>query len=163
MQINKLIGILLSCPDAEYGCSQCEHNSLDCREGLLKQAAEMLLNLRDAIPHKCACCVGCELEEAGGGCDEGFLLSTDRAREYISSLVAFRERMDHIKAIQYVAQFGNVSEDMVAYFDDRKISEKEVLEYITTSSPVCYNSKIVCINRDYAENVFGYKWEDSNG
>lgn len=45
-------------------------------------AIEELSKLADAIPHVCECCIGCEVES--GGCDQGFVLSPKRAREYLS-------------------------------------------------------------------------------
>ena len=41
-----LIRELELCPDAEYGCSRCEHRvSLHCRESLMKQAADAIEEL----------------------------------------------------------------------------------------------------------------------
>ena len=41
-----LIRELELCPDAEYGCSRCEHRvSLHCRESLMKQAADAIAEL----------------------------------------------------------------------------------------------------------------------
>ena len=42
-----LIRELELCPDAEYGCSRCEHRvSLHCRESLMKQAADAIEELQ---------------------------------------------------------------------------------------------------------------------
>lgn len=45
-----LIRELELCPDAEYGCSRCEHRvSLHCRESLMKQAADAIEELQQQI------------------------------------------------------------------------------------------------------------------
>lgn len=42
----KLVRELQSCPDAEYGCSQCEfQKTLNCREHLMKKAADAIEEL----------------------------------------------------------------------------------------------------------------------
>ena len=45
-------------------------------------AIEELSRAADAIPHVCECCIGCEVES--GGCDNAFVLSPKRAKEYLS-------------------------------------------------------------------------------
>lgn len=45
-------------------------------------AIEELNKVSDAIPNVCECCIGCEVES--GGCDNAFVLSPKRAREYLS-------------------------------------------------------------------------------
>lgn len=46
-------------------------------------AIEELSKLAEAIPPKCECCIGCEIEKKNGGCDTGFVLSPERAKAYI--------------------------------------------------------------------------------
>lgn len=47
---NKLIRELQSCPDAKYGCSQCEfQRNLDCQVHLMNQAANVIEKLQDAL------------------------------------------------------------------------------------------------------------------
>lgn len=46
----KLVRELQSCPDAEYGCSQCEfQKTLNCRERLMKKAADAIEELNKRI------------------------------------------------------------------------------------------------------------------
>ena len=45
-------------------------------------AIEELSRAADAIPHVCECCIGCEVES--GGCDNAFILSPERAKEYLN-------------------------------------------------------------------------------
>ena len=45
-------------------------------------AIEELSQVADAIPHVCECCIGCEVES--GSCDDAFVLSPKRAKEYLS-------------------------------------------------------------------------------
>lgn len=47
-------------------------------------AIEELSRVAEAIPHRCDCCVGCELEKKNGGCDHAFILSPKRAIQYLS-------------------------------------------------------------------------------
>ena len=43
MDVDKLVTLLAVCPDAEYGCSQCEcRASLRCRESLMREAASVI-------------------------------------------------------------------------------------------------------------------------
>ena len=49
-------------------------------------AIEELSKLVSAIPHRCECCVGCELEQTEGECDNGFILSLTRALAYIEAV-----------------------------------------------------------------------------
>lgn len=67
---------------------------------LMKQAAdaiEELKQLAEVIPHKCKCCIGCELEKKNGGCDS-FVLSLERSKAYIEENLdwwrKFRALMD---------------------------------------------------------------------
>lgn len=64
----------LSCPDRKHCVTHYEHEAAD--------AIEELNKLADAIPHVCECCIGCEVES--GGCDNAFVLSPKRAREYMN-------------------------------------------------------------------------------
>ena len=45
-------------------------------------AIEELSRVAEAIPHVCEYCIGCEVEL--GGCDNAFILSPKRAKEYLS-------------------------------------------------------------------------------
>ena len=58
-----------------------EHHGAEL-EAEAADAIEELSKLVDAIPHVCECCIGCEVES--GGCDNAFVLSPKRAREYLS-------------------------------------------------------------------------------
>lgn len=43
LDVDKLVTMLAVCPDAEYGCSQCEcRSSLRCRESLMREAASVI-------------------------------------------------------------------------------------------------------------------------
>jgi len=43
MDVDRLVALLSVCPDAEYGCSQCELQAdLGCRESLMREAASAL-------------------------------------------------------------------------------------------------------------------------
>lgn len=77
--------------------------------------------------------------------------------EEIAGLANFRERMDHIKAVQYRRYYSeHVFQDVVAYFDDRKINDDEVENAIRLDS---YDSRVAVMPRIQAEKVFGFKWE----
>lgn len=59
----------------------CQYeNCVLCQQAV--DAIEELSKLADAIPHVCECCIGCEVET--GGCDNAFVLSPKRAKEYLS-------------------------------------------------------------------------------
>ena len=58
------------------------HDKYFARDMQAADAIEELSKLADAIPHVCECCIGCEVES--GGCDNAFVLSPKRAREYMS-------------------------------------------------------------------------------
>ena len=61
------------------------HSEWNATAKLYNEAAdaiEELSKLADAIPHICECCIGCEVES--GGCDNAFVLSPKRAREYMN-------------------------------------------------------------------------------
>lgn len=48
----ELIKTLSSCPDAEYGCSNCKYkNALSCREKLMNDAANVIEELSSLIDH----------------------------------------------------------------------------------------------------------------
>ena len=84
-----LVKRLWECASGEcFNCSQYTEttNASVCSKETMKQAAaaiEELSRAADAIPHVCECCIGCEVE-SGGGCDRAFVLSPNRAREYLS-------------------------------------------------------------------------------
>lgn len=90
MPYDNLIKRLWECASGEcFNCSQYTEttNASVCSKELMKQAAdaiEELSKLAYAIPHKCECCVGCELEKKNGGCDNAFIVSPQRAKEYLS-------------------------------------------------------------------------------
>jgi len=43
MDVDRLATLLSVCPDAEYGCSQCELQAdLRCRESLMREAASVI-------------------------------------------------------------------------------------------------------------------------
>ena len=76
--------------------------------------------------------------------------------EEIAGLANFRERMDNIKAVQYRRYYSeHVFQELVAYFDDRKISDDEVENAIRLDS---YDSRVAVMTRTQAEKVFGFKW-----
>ena len=54
---------------------------VDCNA--VADAIEELSKLAETIPHKCKCCIGCEIEQKNGGCETGFVLSPKRAKAYI--------------------------------------------------------------------------------
>lgn len=57
----------------------------DAHAPVMRKAADTIEELSraaDAIPHVCECCIGCEVES--GGCDNAFVLSPKRAKEYLS-------------------------------------------------------------------------------
>ena len=89
----KLVRQLKACNDANIPCEKADcgykpFENEDCIENLMQRAVdaiEELSKLAEVIPHKCECCVGCELEEKNGGCDNSFILSPERAKEYLSS------------------------------------------------------------------------------
>lgn len=55
----------------------------NCLCAMAADAIEGLSRVAEAIPHRCECCVGCELEKKNGGCDHAFVLSPERAKAYI--------------------------------------------------------------------------------
>lgn len=75
---------------AEWCTPDCKYYSVDgsrCRRDICNDAAdaiEELSRVAEAIPHRCECCVGCELEKKNGGCDHAFVLSPKRAMQYLS-------------------------------------------------------------------------------
>ena len=54
-------------------------------EYFLRRAGDAIEELLGIIPHRCECCVGCELEKSGGGCENGFIPNPERAANYINS------------------------------------------------------------------------------
>ena len=80
-----------------------------------------------------------------------------KAADVIEELTRFRERMDNIKAVQFVYHYGdNKTQEMVGYFDVREINEDEVLKLINTDR---YNPRVTIMTRRQAELVFGFKWQ----
>ena len=70
------------------------------------------------------------------------------------------DRIDHICAIQYTkGYFGSKMSDMVAMYDDREISEEEVVRYIRSEE---YTSRVVHMYREQAEAVFGFRWLENS-
>lgn len=52
----ELVRELQSCPDAEYGCSRCEFQmTLNCREQLMKKAADAIEELQQTVKHYKGC------------------------------------------------------------------------------------------------------------
>lgn len=81
--------------------------------------------------------------------------------EEIADLVNFRECMDRIKAVQYRRYYSeHVFQELVAYFNDRKISDDEVENAIRLDS---YDSRVAVMTRTQAEKVFGFKWLYGDG
>lgn len=92
-----------------------------------------------------------------GGLDDMPLLM--EASDVIEELSSFHERMDHICAIQYMWCNGPyLMGEMVAYFDDRNITEDEARATVYSDT---YDPRIVSMYRAQAEQVFGYKWLDA--
>ena len=76
------------CKGCKYEHLQEPGNFVKCMNAMVNEAAnaiEELLNVANAIPHKCEYCVGCEVEKPNGGCDNGFILSPKRAKQAIES------------------------------------------------------------------------------
>lgn len=91
-----------------------------------------------------------------GGLEDMPLLR--EAADTIQELSDFRERMDHIRAIQYMWCNGPyLMGEMVAYYDDRNITEDEAREAVHSGS---FDPRVVSIFRTQAEQVFGYKWRE---
>lgn len=69
------------------------HDKYFARDMQAADAIEELSRAADAIPHVCECCIGCEVES--GGCDNAFVLSPKRAKEYLSkpSWIPVTERL----------------------------------------------------------------------
>lgn len=82
------------------------------------------------------------------------------AADIIETLSAFRERMDHIKAIQYISHYGGgLDFERVAYFDDRNTTEEKVRSLLSIDF---YDPRITIMTRQQAELVFGYKWQEED-
>lgn len=91
-------------------CGMCPKGKEPCIDRYALQAAdaiEGLSKLANAIPHKCECCIGCEIEQKNGGCDNGFALSPKRAMNYIKELskprwIPVTERLPDNEEKQYL-------------------------------------------------------------
>lgn len=82
-------------PDIEFACRKekgtgsywfFKPNDIGKTVFLTHEEAEAALKGEteaEAIPRKCECCIGCEIEKKNGGCDTGFVLSPERAKAYI--------------------------------------------------------------------------------
>lgn len=80
----------------------------------------------------------------------------EEAADAIEELSEFRERMNHIFAVQYLFYYSeHVVQERVAYFNDTEIQEDEVGRVIHDDF---YDPRVVVMARVQAEKVFGYKW-----
>ena len=88
MKYEDIVKLLRYCVNEHAGCGLCEMKaSGKCGAHRLKiEAANAIETLTGIIPHTCECCIGCELEQRCGSCNS-FVLSPERAREYIYYLV----------------------------------------------------------------------------
>lgn len=97
-------------------------------------------------------CHDCEMS-SDPGCIDTLLR---QAAGVIEELSAFRERINHIHAIQYLYYYGDHAvQEQVAYFDDREIGEDEVSMLIKVDY---YDPRVAVLTRKQAEKVFGFKW-----
>jgi len=94
MPYNELVKALRCCSDDNIPCKSCPRYAKCTSDrnmtSLFLEAAdaiEELSRVAEAIPHRCECCVGCELEKKNGGCDNAFVLSPKRAMQYLSKRI----------------------------------------------------------------------------
>ena len=87
-EYTELVKELRYCIDGDKECAGCKrYGQMSCEVYLMEEAAVAIKELSqaaEAIPHVCECCIGCELEKKNGGCDNAFILSPKRAKEYLS-------------------------------------------------------------------------------
>lgn len=75
---------LLSKLNSEAMCMKSRGAILYADAELYEACSLAIEQLLGIFPHRCELCIGCELEELGGGCDTGFRLSTSAAEEFVS-------------------------------------------------------------------------------
>lgn len=77
----------------------------------------------------------------------------------LSEVMPKLEKQEHIMAVEYNRHIGPYTEQMVAVFDDRKASEKEVRDYVCSGES--YHPHIVIMYKDQFESLF--KGEENGG
>lgn len=113
---------------------------------------EKLVNTLRSCASNPAPCKSCHLF-TDDSCTDTLLR---QAAGTIEELSEFRERMNHIFAVQYLFYYSeHVVQERVAYFNDTEIQEDEVGRVIHDDF---YDSRVVVMPRVQAEKVFGYKW-----
>ena len=73
---------------------------------------------------------------------------------YQDGVAAQKSRFYHIMLLEFTRSYLSVEEDCVAVFDDRKITSKEVKEYIKISD-VRQDPRVAIMPKDVWLNVFG--------
>ena len=89
-----------------------------CQEELCYAAADAIEELQSLIPHNCFCCVGCETEPSdGSGCDNAFVLSIGRAKEYIQHM---QEKVRNPFGLSGAdLEFFQKSEEFFRYYNEK--------------------------------------------
>lgn len=81
----------------------------------------------------------------------------NKAAQAIEELCTKANRLDNIYCIEFNAKVGLTGIDYVAYFDIRNISAEEVIEQIEGLGDMIRHPQIAVIQKDVAQNVFGYQ------
>lgn len=84
--------------------------------------------------------------------NDGETTDTGICARALAQVLPKLEKQEHIMAVEFTHQLGLYTEQMVAVFDDRKASEKEVRDYICSGES--YHPHIVVMYKTQFESLF---------